>query len=71
MSGLWFAIVSASALLVIFAYLYVKERERYLAIWAGAWGLWVVRYAYGLASGAETPRMPRPLAMTLRVAQIR
>jgi len=33
---------------LVFAYLWIAHRERYLAVWAGAWTLWAVRYTYGL-----------------------
>ena len=33
---------------LVFAYLWLAHRERYLAVWAAAWLVWAVRYAYGL-----------------------
>jgi len=33
---------------LVFAYLWVVYRERYLAAWAAAWTVWAVRYSYGL-----------------------
>lgn len=45
------SLVSAVALVIVFGWLFVVRRERFLLIWTLAWFLWVVRYAYGLLSG--------------------
>lgn len=45
------SLVSSIALVIVFGWLFAVHRERFLLIWTLAWLLWVVRYAYGLASG--------------------
>jgi hypothetical protein len=42
-------LVVAVTVALVFAYLWATHRERYLLIWSGAWTIWTLRYAYGLA----------------------
>lgn len=51
---------------LVFAYLWLAHRERYLLVWASAWTIWAVRYAYGLFESQVT----LPSAVVLPVLAI-
>jgi len=47
-------LVTALTVALAFAALWVVNRERYLATWAGAWTVWTIRYGYAIVAGSGT-----------------
>ena len=62
-------LVTALTVAIVFAALWVVNRERYLAAWAGAWSIWVIRYGYSLAAGTGTPVMAPAVLPVLALAR--
>ena len=58
------ALTNALIASLIFLYLWIRDRESYLIIWALAWMLWVVRYTFGLLS-AEVELVPASVVLPL------
>lgn len=47
MGTLGYPLITAATMSAVYLYLFAVEREKYLAIWAGAFALWTIRYAFG------------------------
>ena len=56
-------LVTALTVALAFTALWVVNRERYLAAWAGAWSIWAIRYTYAMVGGPATvlPSVVLPL----------
>lgn len=50
MSTLQPPLITSATVALVYLYLYAMERDRYLGIWAIAFGLWTARYAWGIAA---------------------
>jgi hypothetical protein len=53
--------VTALTVALVFGSLWLINRERYLAVWAGAWAIWALRYAHGMAAGSQPTTALLPL----------
>ena len=61
-------LVTALTVALVFAALWVVNRERYLAAWAGAWSIWALRYAYAIAAGTGASVMTPSVLPILALA---
>lgn len=62
-------LASACIATLVFLYLWYQDRESHLAIWAGAWALWVVRYVVGLSTDAVALDPADPVLPLLAIAR--